>query len=258
MPPPPVAAAPREPAQTITPEAQERLQRATAAPLDEANASEALIAVLEPLHLRFGALLRYDSESQSLTMLAHQGLSPQAIDAIRLIRRGVGGVWDMPLHAVLQRRVYIIDKPKENPFVPPLLEGSEQGVLTNAALVPLFSGGAVTGALLLVGSGKRAVHESDILALRDVGKSLGAALRLPPKGVGRAPHVLAQPIAAPPRDEGVRDRAMLTARISELESLVESLRRTATGSPTSAQAERRVAELTRERPRVLRRIRRSA
>ena len=164
----------------------------------------------------------------------------------------------MPLHAVLQRRVYIIDKPKENPFVPPLLEGSEQGVLTNAALVPLFSGGAVTGALLLVGSGKRAVHESDILALRDVGKSLGAALRLPPKGVGRAPHVLAQPIAAPPRDEGVRDRAMLTARISELESLVESLRRTATGSPTSAQAERRVAELTRERPRVLRRIRRSA
>ena len=43
MPPPPVAAAPREPAQTITPEAQERLQRATAAPLDEANASEALL-----------------------------------------------------------------------------------------------------------------------------------------------------------------------------------------------------------------------
>src|SRR5438093_1106532 len=143
MPPPPVAAAPREPAQTITPEAQERLQRATAAPLDEANASEALLAVLEPLHLRFGARLRYDSESQSLT----------------------------------------------------------------------------------------------------------AALRLPAKGVGRAPHVLTQPIAAPARDEGVRDRAMLTARISELESLVESLRRTATGSPTSAQAERRVAELTRERDR---------
>src|ERR1051325_10384180 len=225
--PPPVAAAPREPAQTITPEAQERLQRATAAPLDEANAPEALIAVLEPLHLRFGALLRYDSESQSLTMLAHQGLSPQAIDAIRLIRRGVGGVWDMPLHAVLQRRVYIIDKPKENPFVPPLLDGTEQGVLTNAALIPLFATGAVTGALLLVGSGKRAVHEADILALRDVAKQLGAALRLPAKGAARPPHVLTQPIATPPRDDTVRDRAMLTTRISELESQVEALRRAA-------------------------------
>src|ERR1051325_10253483 len=109
---PQLGAASREPAQSITPEALERLQRATASLLDEGNAAEALAAVLEALHLRFGALLRYESEAESPTMLAQEGLSPQAIDAIRLIRRGVGGVWDMPLHAVLQRRVYIIDKPK--------------------------------------------------------------------------------------------------------------------------------------------------
>jgi hypothetical protein len=166
---------------------------ATASPLDETTAPKALMAVLEALRLRYGALLRYDSESQSLTMVAQQGLSEGAIDAMRIIRRGVSGVWDMPLHAVLQRRVYIFDKPKENPFVPTLLASSDQGALTNAAVVPLFAAGSATGAILLVGSGKRTIHETDILALREPAKNLGVALRLPAKAAARAPFV--QPIA---------------------------------------------------------------
>jgi chromosome segregation ATPase len=244
------AASPRESsASSVSAESLETLRQLTVSPLDEITAPKALAAILEALHLRYGALLRYDSESQSLAMVAQEGLAEQAIGAIRLIRRGASGVWDMPLHAVLQRRVYIIDRPKENPFVPTLLQGSDLGVLTNAAVMPLFAEGSVTGALLLVGSGKRAIHESDIVKLREAAKNLGTALRLPSKLEPRAAHVLTQPISAQAREESVRDRAMLKARISELESLVESLRRTAGGASSATENERRLADMGRERDR---------
>ncbi|MBI2962960.1 MAG: hypothetical protein HYY35_04335 [Deltaproteobacteria bacterium] len=224
------------------------LRALTATALDETTAPAALAATLEALRLRHGALLRYHSDSQSLSLLAHEGLAQPAIDAIRLVRRGVSGAWDMPLHAVLQRRVYIIDRPKDNPFVPTLLQGTDQGVLTNAAVVPLFAAGLVTGALLLVGSGKRAIHEADVLALRDLGKLLGAAVRPSSRVPAPARPVGGQPTSAP-REDAVRDRAMLTARISELESLVESLRRTAGAGASAAEVERRLAEVSRERDR---------
>ena len=229
---------------TPEPASSELLALLTSQPLDEATSERALTQILEIVHLRHGALLRYDSDSQSLSMVAQVGLSPQAVGAIRSIRRGVSGAWDMPLHAVQQRRVYIIDKPKENPFVPPLLPGADQGVLTNAAVLPLFAVGSVTGALLLVASGKRAVHETDILALREVSKALGSALRAPSRVANRAAGA---PLSTAVRDDMIRDRAVLTARISELEALVDSLRRTAASG--SADAERRLGELARERER---------
>ena len=198
--PPTSSAAPDQP----TPAAVSPDLRQLTPPLDETSAAAALTQVLEAVHLRHGALLRYDSDNQSLSLLAQEGLSSQAANAIRLIQRGASGVWDMPLHAVLQRRVYIIDRPKENPFVPPLLDGADQGVLTNAAVLPLFSSGSVTGALLLAASGKRAVHEADILALREVAKALGAALRRPARAQARAPQVLSQAVAASASQEAMR------------------------------------------------------
>lgn len=246
---PEFAAPSREATSGVASASLDNLRALTAAPLDEGTASPALAATLEAVHLRHGALLRYDSESQSLSLLAHEGLAQPTIDAIRLIRRGASGVWDMPLHAVLQRRVYIIDRPKENPFVPTLLEGVDQGVLTNAAVLPLFCAGLVTGALLLVGSGKRAIHETDVVALRDIGKLLGTALRQPSRSPAHSAHLLTQPIVASAREDAVRDRATLTARIRELESLVESQRRTAEGGSTSAELERRLGEAARERER---------
>ncbi len=254
--PQPVSGAPREANEAAT-LAVERLKQIAPGPIDPSNAPGVLGVVLEAIKFKHGALLRYDSETQSLTMLAHEGLAPPAIDAIRLVRRGVSGVWDMPLHAVLQRRVYIIDKPKENPFVPMLLNGADQNVLTNAAVLPLFAAGSVTGALLLVGSGKRAIHESDILALREPAKILGIGLRPAPKTgarLGPGPSATPAPAVAtssePVRDDGARDRALLTAKVRELEAVVESLRRSAdSGGTASADLERKVADAARERDR---------
>jgi hypothetical protein len=204
-----------------------------------------LAAILDALHIRHGALLRYDPNLQSLTMVAQEGLAERAINAIRVIRRDVNGIWEIPLHAVLRRRAYIIEKPKENPFVPTLLQGSAQEELTNAAVIPLFAAGSPTGAVLLVGSGKRAIHETDIFALRKDAKSLAAALLPPPQVAPRATQVLEKPNFSPPRGEPMLDNALLTGRVSQLESLVESLRRTLEGG-TRSQAGTRVDATARD------------
>ncbi|MGH7818168.1 MAG: hypothetical protein ACREQ9_00170, partial [Candidatus Binatia bacterium] len=183
MPSTPSAASSREtPLSAEALAALETLRLLAASPFDDVSAPRALQAALEAIRLHYGALLHYESEGPTLSLVCHQGLTSRAVEAIRLIRRGVSGVWDMPLHAVLQRRVYLIERPRENPFVPVLLD-EEQGVLTNVAVLPLFSAGSVTGALLLVGSGVHAIHETDILTLREHAKMLGSGLRRPAKAV---------------------------------------------------------------------------
>jgi hypothetical protein len=52
------------------------------------------IAAISSLRLRYGALLRYDSGLAEPDDGRAGGLAEQAIDTIRLIRRGVSGVWD--------------------------------------------------------------------------------------------------------------------------------------------------------------------
>src|SRR5216684_561624 len=99
----------------------ERLRGVTAGlPLDDKTAPLALEIVLDSIRLKHGAIFTFSSDQQSLALLTHKGLSPQAREAVQVIRRGIGGVWDMPLHSVLQRRVYLIEKPRENPFIPVL------------------------------------------------------------------------------------------------------------------------------------------
>lgn len=230
-----------------------------AAVFDEGAALVALGAVLDAVRLRHGALLVYDGDRQSLSLLAQQGLSEAAQAAIRLVRRGVAGVWDMPLHSLLQRRVYIIDRPKENPFVPPLLDGTDQNLLSNLAFIPLYSGGKASGVVLLVGSGARMIREPDILALREHAKILGAVLCRPNRALARGEETTPSPAPASDAQAAAtsealpsalaRDRAALAARVAELEALVDSLW-TAGESKTSAETERQLAEVTHERDRL--------
>ncbi len=229
------------------------LREVTAAALDEKTAARALEIVLDSVRLRHGALFVYNPDQQSLALVTHKGLSQQARDAVGVIRRGIGGVWDMPLHSVMQRRVYIIEKPRENPFVPVLLEGAELGLLRNVAVVPLFAAGSVTGALLLIGSGPAVIRDSDIVSLREHAKLLGTALRQAPKAARSSLHVLNRPAETEPKpagDASARERAALTARVNELEAVVESLRRSAAEATASIDAGRRVADAVRERDRL--------
>ena len=89
MPSPQTGAAPRDgPATSISPEILERVRKLTAQLLADENGPALLGAILEGVRLRHGALLRYDSELQSLALVAHEGLAPQAVEALKLVRRG--------------------------------------------------------------------------------------------------------------------------------------------------------------------------
>ena len=226
----------------------EKLRETLASGLDEEKAGQALDLVLNRVRLDHGALLAYDDDRQSLALLAERGLADEARKAITLIRRGEPGTWDMPLHALLQRRVYMIEKPRENPFVPTLLESRAQELLTNLVFLPLYSAGSARGLLLLIGTAGRVIHELDIVSLRDPSKLLGAALAKMehPEDATPAPSgsTSARPTSSPP---AVQERAQLETRIAELEALVRSPQREPAPPAASPENDRKLTELAHER-----------
>ena len=114
--------------------------------------------------------------------------------------------------------------------MPTLLQGSEQGMLTNAAVMPLFAEGSVTGAILLVGSGKRAIHETDIVALREAAQEPGHGSPLAVEaGAARGARAHATDLASAPRgigtgsrnSQGANQRARVAGRIAAPQPRVE-------------------------------------
>src|SRR5204863_218812 len=91
----------------------------------------ALAAVLEASHASAGALCLFDQRNELLRLAAEVGLSDEGCKRLRQVRRGGMAGWDMPLHSLLNRRVYLIESAAKNRYVPPLVEAA--GSLTAAA-----------------------------------------------------------------------------------------------------------------------------
>ncbi len=98
----------------------------------------ALAAVLEASRASAGALCLFDQRHELLRLAAEVGLSDDGCKRLRQIRRGGMAGWDMPLHSLLNRRVYLIESAAKNRYVPPLVEAAAS--VTTIACVPLYAG----------------------------------------------------------------------------------------------------------------------
>src|SRR5207253_5324863 len=181
----------------------------------------ALAAVLEASRASAGALCLFDQRHELLRLAAEVGLSDEGCKRLRQIRRGGMAGWDMPLHSLLNRRVYLIESAAKNRYVPPLVEAAAS--VTTVACVPLYAGTTPVASIVLVAMAPQRITEKQIgplsEPLRELARMIEAARRraataAPPAA---APLAIARPAAAE-RDESEASRVQtLVTSLAEAE-----------------------------------------
>jgi GAF domain-containing protein len=199
----PASAAPYRPRITIAQLAARLAELARAVGPDTLDV--ALRAVLEATGARAGALCAYEQRDEVLTLVAHVGLADDGARRLHQVRKGALVGWDMPLHALLNHRVYLIENAARNRYVPPLVEPAS--LMRAVACVPLHAGPVPVGTLVLVavspGFGEHAV-QALVPHLRDLAHLVHAASGSAPAPIAAAKPAPAAAASLAHADETVR------------------------------------------------------
>lgn len=120
-------------------------------PLD-ALTVEVLPAMLAIFDAPAGALLLYRREDATLTLAAARGLAVAGAEALDVLRWGDEQTSEMPLRALVDRKVYVVEKPDEDPFIRRLVGTEQRRPVSTVAAVPLYRWHLPVGVLLILGS----------------------------------------------------------------------------------------------------------
>ncbi len=238
------------------------------APLDVL--AEGLVApLLDAFAAPAGGLLLYHSEDSSLRLVASRGLSAQGREHLALLRAGAAGGWEIPLHGLMNRKAYIIERPHEHPFVPELIDRDESRSPLNLACIPLYRGQLPVGVILVIAD-RRPVTNTEIMTHVLVYDVLALALDAGLRSRGETPAPLPERVVAEltcdewtdPRDTArsleqqlallTSERIELAERVGVLEAAHAEARGLLTAQKTlhrelldseRAEAARRIAEL---------------
>src|SRR5213083_1090887 len=187
----------------------------------------ALAAVLEASHASAGALCLFDQRNELLRLAAEVGLSDEGCKRLRQVRRGGTAGWDMPLHGLLNRRVYLIESAARNRYVPPLVDAATS--VRAVACVPLYAGTTPVASLVLVAIAPERITEEQLAPLseplRDLAHMIEAARR---RGATAAP---AGTPPAPVRPAAERDRREAARVQSPVTSVAAAEAREAAAEP---------------------------
>src|SRR5688572_25372827 len=102
-----------------------------------------LRAILAATQTSAGAVCLFDQHQELLRLAVEVGLSDEGCRRLRSVRRGAATTWDMPLHSLLNRRVYLIESAAKNRYVPPLVD--DVANVRAVACVPLYDGSTPVG-----------------------------------------------------------------------------------------------------------------
>src|SRR5437016_1865102 len=205
----------------------------------------ALAAVLEASHAGAGALCLFDQRHELLRLAAEVGLSDEGCKRLRQIRRGGMAGWDMPLHSLLNRRVYLIESAAKNRYVPPLVEAAAS--VTTVACVPLYAGTTPVASIVLVAMAPQRITEKQIgplsEPLRELARMIEAARR---RAATAAPPAAALPIARPAAERDKSEAARVQTLVTSLAEAERERARLAAALEAAAaeRAERARAETT--------------
>lgn len=119
-------------------------------PLDTLTA-DVLPAMLEIFDAPAGALLLYRREDATLTLAAARGLAVSAAEALDVLRWGDERSSEMPLRALVDRKIYVVERPSDDPFTRRLVDADARKPVASVAAVPLYRWQLPVGVLLLLG-----------------------------------------------------------------------------------------------------------
>jgi hypothetical protein len=119
-------------------------------PLDTFTA-DVLPAMLEIFDAPAGALLLYRREDATLTLAAARGLAVSAAEALDVLRWGDEGSSEMPLRALVDRKIYVVERPSDDPFTRRLVDPDARKQAASVATVPLYRWQLPVGVLVLLG-----------------------------------------------------------------------------------------------------------
>ena len=122
-----------------------------------------LRAILEATQTSAGAVCLFDQHQELLRLAVEIGLSDEGCRRLRSVRRGAATTWDMPLHSLLNRRVYLIESAAKNRYVPPLVD--DIAMVRAVACVPLYDASTPVGSLILIAMAPRTFGERQIRLL---------------------------------------------------------------------------------------------
>lgn len=145
--------------------------------------------LLDVFGTQLGALLAYHNDDRSLTLAASSGLSPAGRARLETLHPNAANGWDIPLHGLLNRRAYIIERPHEHPFVPELVAPELAHRVPNLACVPLYRGQFPVGVLLVIAEG-HALSETEVMSQVLVYDVLSLALDAGLRQRGEVPQPL--------------------------------------------------------------------
>jgi hypothetical protein len=131
-------------------------------PLDTLTA-DVLPAMLEIFDAPAGALLLYRREDATLTLAAARGLAVSAAEALDVLRWGDERSSEMPLRALVDRKIYVVERPSDDPFTRQLVDPDARKQVGSVATVPLYRWQLPVGILLLLG-GEAPLEPESLLA----------------------------------------------------------------------------------------------
>jgi CheY-like chemotaxis protein len=161
------------------------------APPSAGQAPEELIeiqlrAILESTQTSAGAVCLFDQHQELLRLAVEVGLSDEGCRRLRSVRRGAATTWDMPLHSLLNRRVYLIESAAKNRYVPPLVDDIAR--VRAVACIPLYDGSTPVGSLILVALAPRSFGERQIRMLESPARELvGSIVAMRKRVTGAGP-----------------------------------------------------------------------
>src|SRR5437762_4079560 len=129
-----------------------------------------LRAILESTQTSAGAVCLFDQHQELLRLAVEIGLSDEGCRRLRSVRRGAATTWDMPLHSLLNKRVYLIESAAKNRYVPPLVENV--GAVRAVACIPLYDGSTPVGSLILVALAPKTFGERQVRLLEQPVRNL--------------------------------------------------------------------------------------
>lgn len=120
-------------------------QLAAQRPTREEFAAQAVKLIGEAANTRAVVLLRYEQRHEKLRLLAADGVEEEALAGLSGGKTG----WDVPLRALRNRRINVIESAQTNPFVPPSIIALSPRQLT-IATVPFYHGNLPIGVAVLI------------------------------------------------------------------------------------------------------------